>query len=140
VRAYLFEPTHAACHLRSILPQEEPIQRWIASLFIVLWSRLDWPMPDRVAVIPSIDGSSAIAEIGEAFARMIDRLLKDEFRWRWVAPFQWRLERREKDLLENQFILLIDWASSLENLRPALRELWPAFPGKIYILTIFGHD
>lgn len=71
---------------------------------------------------------------------MIDRPLTNEFSLAWVAPFQWRLQRSNEDLLENQTILLLDFASPPQYLRDALDELRSAFPGKIYILSVFGHD
>ena len=131
-----------ASRLLSILTREEedPLRRAVSSLLIVLWSRLNWTLPDRIILIRPMQHHRALRDIGEEFARMLDRPLSDEFSLRWISPFQWRLQRRKEDLLENQSILLLDFASSPEYLRHALNELWPAFPGKIYILTVFGHD
>lgn len=116
------------------------MRRAVASLLIILWSRLNWPLPDRLILVPPIQHRNVLQDVGEELARMLERPLMDEFSLRWIQPFQWRLKRRKEDLLENQTILLLDLASSADYLRDALNELWPAFPGKIYILSLFGHD
>lgn len=128
--------------LQSILTreEEEPLRRAVASLLVVLWSRLNWPLPDRIVFVRTMQHTHALQDIGEELARMLDRPLIDEFSLRWTSPFEWRLQRSREDLLENQTILLLDLASSRKYLRNALNELWPAFPGKIYILSVFGHD
>lgn len=140
--AYLFESSQMARWLQSILTreEEEPLRRAVASLLVVLWSRLNWPLPDRVVFVRTMQHTNALQDIGEELARMLDRPLIDEFSLRWISPFEWRLQRIREDLLENQTILLLDLASSRKYLRNALNELWPAFPGKIYILSVFGHD
>ena len=141
-RAYLFEPSQMAKRLQSILVREEedPLRCATASLLVVLWSRLNWPLPDRIIPVRTMQDNRALLDIGRELAHMLDRPLMDEFSLRWVSPFQWRVQRNSEDLLENQSILLLDLSSSSDNLRDALNELWPAFPGKIYILSVFGHD
>jgi predicted amidophosphoribosyltransferase len=141
-RAYLFEPSAPARRLQSIMTrdEEEPLRRAVASLLIVLWSRLNWPLFDRICLVRPMRHRRALQDIGEELSRMLDRPLTDEFSRSWVSPFTWRLKRRGEDLLENQSILLVDLASSPDDLRQALNELWPALAGKIYILSVFGHD
>jgi len=131
-----------AKRLQSILTreEEEPLRRAAASLFVVLWSRLNWPIPDRVIPAWTKRHSGALQDIGEELARLLDRPLIDEFSLSWKSPFEWRPRRIREDLLENQTILLLDFGSSSESLRDFLSELWPAFPRKIYILSVFGHD
>jgi predicted amidophosphoribosyltransferase len=141
-RAYLIEPSQIGRHFQSVLTREEeaPLRLAAASLLLVLWHRLNWPIPDRIILVRSMQHHRSLQEIGEEFAQLLDRPLSDEFSLRWISPFQWRLKRCNEDLLENQSILLLDFAGSASYLADALNELWPAFPGKIYILSVFGHD
>ena len=137
-RAYLFEPTHIARRLESVLNDNEALQQMVASFLVVEWSRLQWPMPDRIAPIWPIGQRGALQNIAEEFARMLDRPLIDEFRLGWIKPFSWRIERKRQDLLENQSVLLLDLKSTTEDLRCAVNELWPAFPKQIHILSVFA--
>jgi predicted amidophosphoribosyltransferase len=140
--AYLFEQAQVAWRLQSVLAQgnEEALRRTAASLLIVLWHRLNWPMPDRILIVRPPQHRRALMEVAEEFARMMDRPLVDEFCFRWQAPFQWQLERCKDDLLENQTLLLIDWGGPHENLRQALRLLRCAFARSVHVLSIFKCD
>jgi hypothetical protein len=137
--AYLFDPNHVALRLKYLLQASgsEGLRPLIASFLVVQFNRLNWPMPDRVAIILQRKGGQALREIAEQFAQMIGRAVSEEFKLRWSAPFEWRLERKKDDLLENQNILLIDFDSPVNDQCKALNELWPAFPKQIHILSIF---
>jgi hypothetical protein len=101
------------------------------------WHRLDWPTPERIAIVPQYGGGAALRDIGEIFSGMLDQKLTHEFCLRWSKPFEWGIQRKKKDLLEGQNLLLLDLGSSLSSLQQAVRELWPAFPKEVYILSLF---
>jgi len=119
------------------LNHDETLQETIASLLIIQWSRLNWPLPDRIAPIWPASQRGALRNIAEEFARRLDRKIVDEYRLGWTAPFRWKLKRRQEDLLENQNVLLIDLSSSADWMRDAVNELWLAFPKQIHILSVF---
>jgi hypothetical protein len=136
-RACLFEPVHAAQRLRIELARDSDhsLQKMVASLLVLLWGRLDWPLPDRI--MPLTRGR-AMREIAEEFACMMHRPLSWEFRYEWIAPFQWRPRRHREGMLHEQTVLLLDPESALGDLRIAVRELKMAFVEKVYILSVFG--
>lgn len=137
--AYLFEPTHVASQLKSNLTKGSTHRLLIASLLVMQHHNLKWPLPDRIAMIPNAKKHKAMQEISEEFARMLGLSFSDEFRLYWSAPFTWSIQRKKDDLLENQTVILLDFDSPATALRQALSELWPAFPKKIYILSVFSH-
>ncbi|MBF8263067.1 MAG: hypothetical protein HW387_732 [Parachlamydiales bacterium] len=131
---------HAARRMESVLAceNEAALRLAAASMLVVLWHRLHWPCPDRILIVPRKSHCRELREVAEEFARMMDLPLAEEFCLRWQSPFVWRIERHCRDLLENQTILLIDWAGSPEHLRQAISELRGAFAKTIHILSVFS--
>ena len=138
-RAYLFGSVGVCQKLRPILLNEEEaaLRQYVASLMVILWHRLDWPIPDRIAILPLQKKNRFFQEIGEAFSHMFDRRLSEEFQLKWTRPFEWGIKRKKDDLLENQTILLIDFEFSLNRSRQAKHELGLAMSQSIFLLTVY---
>ena len=134
-RAFVFEANPAALRLQAL--QDEALIATIVSLSILQFSHLDWELPDRIAALPPPWTAGHFAQIVEEFARAFGKEAVKEFKLVWTAPFRRSLARHRDDLLEGQTILLLDFGSDLEWLRMAIRELAPAFPKEIRILSLF---
>lgn len=138
--AVLFEQSPVASAWRALLLQEGEgeLARIAASLLVLQWGRLEWPLPDRIALIPAKGKTRMLQAIAEEAAAMVEKPLIREFGLEWVSAFEWRLKRKCEDLLEEESLLLIDFDSGTERLATALSELWPAYPKEVHILSLFA--
>ena len=68
---------------------------------------------------------------------MMGLRLSSVLKLRWESPFYWKLRRAPIACLDRQAILLLDFAGDERFLQSALGELWPACPGKVWILSLF---
>jgi hypothetical protein len=75
--------------------------------------------------------------MAEEVAQMLGMTLSRELKLQWEGPFLWRLKRSNRELLEDQSLLLIDFGSSEEWLKKALGTLWQAYPSQIHIVSFF---
>lgn len=139
-RAFLFDRSPVASAWKTLLLQEGDgaLAELVASLLVLQWSKLGWPLPDRIVPVPACGKTGQLRSIAESAAAMMGQTLSREFSLRWVAPFEWRLERVKDDLLEEQSLLLIDFEGESKWLSEALSELWPAYPKEVYILSLFA--
>lgn len=139
-RANLFDPSPVASAWKSLLLQEEDSEfaRIAASLLILQWGRLNWPLPDRIAIVPAKGKTRQLRSIAGIAAALLDRSLSSEFGLEWIGFFEWRIKRVKDDLLEGKSLLLIDFEGESQWLSQALSELWPAYPKEVYIISLFS--
>ncbi len=137
-RAYLFEDSPVANAWRALLLQDEALAQIAASLLVFQWGRLEWPLPDRIVVVPAPGKTGQLRTIGESAAAFLGKPLTREFCLQWVSFFEWRLQRSQEDLLEGLSLLLIDFEGNANWLSQALSELWPAYPKEVRILSLFA--
>lgn len=139
-RAVLFDPSPVAGAWKSLLLQEDDgaFAEIAASLLVLQWGRLGWPIPDRIAIVPAKGKTRSLRFIGESAAAMLGKHLSSEFGLRWVGLLEWRIRRVKDDLLENESLLLIDFDGSRQTLAQALSTLWPAYPKEVRILSLFA--
>jgi len=138
-RAFLFEASgHAsAWKARLLRDGSDSLTQLAASLFLLQWSRLQWPHPDRLAFLPYPGNTGILRAIAQETATLLNLPLTMEFAMQWTGVFQWRLRRKQDDLLENKSVLLLDFDSDIEWQKKALGELWPAYPLEVRILSLF---
>ena len=138
-KAFLFEtsPVSSAWRARLLQEGDGALRQIAASLFIFQWERLQWPVPDRIAIVPNPGLTKPLLAMAQEVAEMLGKTVKKELKLQWDGPFQWRLKRCDRDLLENQSLLLIDFGSETAWLKKALGELWQACPSQIHIVSFF---
>ena len=134
----MFEATPAAHRLKCLL-NDEALLAIAVALLIVQFSQLHWESNYIAAILPPTRVPYFQRIVAE-FARAFGYEAVKEFKLVWDAPFSRSLVRCKDELLNEKKVLFIDLASDAEWLKAAVRELAPAFPQEIKILSLFESD
>jgi hypothetical protein len=138
-RASLFEQTMQASKLVSILQHEQNpyLLDFTASLFILQWDALKWPLPDRIVILPTKTNEAWLETLLESLSKMCGALVCKALRLEWVAPFEWRCTSGVSNDLQNQVVLLLTKEASLQALREAVSALAQSLPKQVLIHSVF---
>ena len=128
-RAFLFELSSTASCLRAQLAKAAggPLGEMAAALLVWQWGRLNWPMPNRISVVPSLEVSSGWQFIAQEAASMLGKTLS--------IDLNRQMQLKSSDVLQGEEILLV--AFEERGLKEALTGFWSAFPKRIYIVSLF---